>query len=77
VLPKNRFLADTKMQIGTALLDEHPEQSVHQRAGPVRRSAGRRRDGRGHLDDVPERVRNEMTFHLAETYADVAAAAFA
>jgi ATP-dependent Lon protease len=29
------------------------------------------------LDDVPERVRNEMTFHLAETYADVAAAAFA
>ncbi|WP_162941392.1 endopeptidase La [Desertimonas flava] len=29
------------------------------------------------LDDVPERVRDEMTFHLAETYADVAAAAFA
>ncbi len=29
------------------------------------------------LDDVPERVRNEMTFHLAERYADVAAAAFA
>jgi len=29
------------------------------------------------LDDVPARVRDEMTFHLAETYADVAAAAFA
>jgi ATP-dependent Lon protease len=29
------------------------------------------------LDDVPERVRNEMTFHLAENYADVAAVAFA
>jgi len=29
------------------------------------------------LDDVPERVRNEMTFHLADTYADVLAAAFA
>ena len=29
------------------------------------------------LDDVPERVRDEMTFHLADTYADVAAAAFA
>ena len=28
------------------------------------------------LDDVPERVRNEMTFHLADTYADVAAVAF-
>ncbi len=28
------------------------------------------------LDDVPDRVRNEMTFHLAETYADVAHAAF-
>ena len=28
------------------------------------------------LDDVPERVRNEMTFHLADTYVDVAAAAF-
>jgi ATP-dependent Lon protease len=28
------------------------------------------------LDDVPERVRNEMTFHLAERYADVATAAF-
>ena len=28
------------------------------------------------LDDVPERVRAEMTFHLAETYDDVAAAAF-
>lgn len=29
------------------------------------------------LEDVPERVRNEMTFHLAEKYSDVAAAAFA
>jgi ATP-dependent Lon protease len=29
------------------------------------------------LDDVPERVRDEMTFHLAATYDDVAAAAFA
>ena len=29
------------------------------------------------LDDVPERVRSEMTFHLADTYADVAAVAFA
>ncbi|MAT04091.1 MAG: endopeptidase La [Acidimicrobiaceae bacterium] len=29
------------------------------------------------LDDVPERVRDEMTFHLADTYADVAAVAFA
>jgi ATP-dependent Lon protease len=29
------------------------------------------------LDDVPERVRDEMTFHLAETYDDVAAVAFA
>ncbi|HZB41454.1 MAG TPA: endopeptidase La [Ilumatobacter sp.] len=29
------------------------------------------------LEDVPERVRNEMTFHLAERYGDVAAAAFA
>jgi ATP-dependent Lon protease len=28
------------------------------------------------LDDVPERVRNEMTFHLAGTYDDVAAVAF-
>jgi ATP-dependent Lon protease len=28
------------------------------------------------LDDVPERVRDEMTFHLADTYADVLAAAF-
>ncbi len=28
------------------------------------------------LDDVPERVRNEMTFHLASTYADVADVAF-
>ena len=29
------------------------------------------------LDDVPEQVRNAMTFHLADTYADVLAAAFA
>ena len=29
------------------------------------------------LEDVPEAVRNEMTFHLAATYADVLAAAFA
>ena len=29
------------------------------------------------LDDVPERVRDEMTFHLAETYDDVAEVAFA
>jgi ATP-dependent Lon protease len=29
------------------------------------------------LDDVPEAVRNEMTFHLANTYGDVLAAAFA
>ncbi len=29
------------------------------------------------LDDVPERVRSEMTFHLADTYAEVAAVAFA
>ncbi|MBA3288623.1 MAG: endopeptidase La, partial [Acidimicrobiia bacterium] len=29
------------------------------------------------LEDVPESVRDEMTFHLAETYADVLAAAFA
>ena len=28
------------------------------------------------LDDVPERVRDEMTFHLAETYDDVARYAF-
>ena len=28
------------------------------------------------LDDVPENVRNEMTFHLAATYDDVAAVAF-
>jgi ATP-dependent Lon protease len=28
------------------------------------------------IEDVPERVRNEMTFHLAEHYRDVAAAAF-
>ena len=29
------------------------------------------------LDDVPETVRDAMTFHLADTYADVLAAAFA
>ena len=29
------------------------------------------------LDDVPERVRESMTFHLADTYADVLLAAFA
>jgi ATP-dependent Lon protease len=29
------------------------------------------------LEDVPEAVRKEMTFHLASTYADVLAAAFA
>jgi ATP-dependent Lon protease len=29
------------------------------------------------LEDVPEAVRNEMTFHLANTYGDVLAAAFA
>ena len=29
------------------------------------------------LEDVPETVREAMTFHLAETYADVLAAAFA
>ena len=28
------------------------------------------------LDDVPEKVRDEMTFHLADTYADVVAVAF-
>ena len=27
------------------------------------------------LEDVPEKVRDAMTFHLAATYADVAAAA--
>jgi ATP-dependent Lon protease len=31
----------------------------------------------GDLDDIPGPVREAMTFHLAETYADVAAAAFA
>jgi ATP-dependent Lon protease len=31
----------------------------------------------GDLDDVPDAVRAAMTFHLADTYADVAAAAFA
>jgi ATP-dependent Lon protease len=29
------------------------------------------------LEDLPENVRNSMTFHLADTYADVLAAAFA
>ena len=29
------------------------------------------------LDDVPEKVRDEMTFHLADNYSDVAAVAFA
>jgi ATP-dependent Lon protease len=29
------------------------------------------------LDDVPERVRDAMTFHLAATYDDVLRAAFA
>jgi hypothetical protein len=29
------------------------------------------------LEDVPEKVREKMTFHLADTYADVLAAAFA
>src|SRR5205085_256596 len=28
------------------------------------------------LEDVPEKVRDQMTFHLADTYADVLAAAF-
>ncbi len=31
----------------------------------------------GDLDDVPESVRDVMTFHLADTYRDVLAAAFA
>jgi ATP-dependent Lon protease len=31
----------------------------------------------GDLDDLPEQVRDAMTFHLADTYADVATAAFA
>jgi ATP-dependent Lon protease len=31
----------------------------------------------GDLDDIPEPVREAMTFHLADTYADVVAAAFA
>ena len=31
----------------------------------------------GDLDDVPSAVRAQMTFHLADTYADVLAAAFA
>jgi ATP-dependent Lon protease len=29
------------------------------------------------LEDVPQRVRDVMTFHLADTYADVLKAAFA
>ena len=28
------------------------------------------------LDDVPDRVRDEMTFHLADTYDDIADVAF-
>ena len=28
------------------------------------------------IDDVPEKVREQMTFHLADTYADVAKVAF-
>ena len=31
----------------------------------------------GDLDDIPDQVRDAMTFHLADTYADVVAAAFA
>ena len=31
----------------------------------------------GDLEDVPQAVRDVMTFHLASTYADVLAAAFA
>ena len=31
----------------------------------------------GDLEDVPESVRDVMTFHLAATYADVLHAAFA
>jgi ATP-dependent Lon protease len=31
----------------------------------------------GDLDDIPDQVREAMTFHLAETYADVVTAAFA
>ena len=31
----------------------------------------------GDLDDIPEQVREAMTFHLADTYADVVTAAFA
>ncbi len=31
----------------------------------------------GDLDDIPEQVRDAMTFHLADAYADVATAAFA
>jgi len=29
------------------------------------------------IDDVPEKVREQMTFHLADTYTDVAKVAFA
>jgi ATP-dependent Lon protease len=29
------------------------------------------------IEDVPEKVREQMTFHLADTYADVAKVAFA
>ncbi|WP_394930404.1 S16 family serine protease [uncultured Ilumatobacter sp.] len=28
------------------------------------------------LDDVPDNVKADMTFHIASTYAEVAAAAF-
>ena len=31
----------------------------------------------GDLDDIPDQVRDAMTFHLADTYADVVTAAFA
>ena len=31
----------------------------------------------GDLDDIPDQVRDAMTFHLADTYADVVSAAFA
>jgi ATP-dependent Lon protease len=35
------------------------------------------RRNEGDLEDIPEAVREVLTFHLADTYADVAAAAFA
>jgi len=34
-----------------------------------------KRNGRD-LDDVPDNVRQDITFHLADTYADVLAVAF-